>query len=426
MTRTTEASGGHRATPEDDGSHGREPADYPPPLPRDGVLVHIGMHKTGTTAIQSILRKSRAELARQGVLYPGVSQAHHVEARALSQTPLGWAAVRQAPPNPGIWTSLTEQVAATRGRVLLSSEFFSLARGDVPQRLVDDLGGPRAHIVIGVRDLAPALISYWQQTLKQGRVAPLERWLHWTFGEAGEPPAAGSFWDQWDLGAVVSRWAEAVGPEQMTVVVVDPRRPERLPTTFEHLLELSPGQLLGPPPRPNRGLTAAEAEAVRQINTAVRGKLEWHEYDALVRNGVIGRLVDERTPDNNEPRPQLPDWARERAVHEGRQAAETIAATGVFVVGDLADLAAGGAARDDHSKTDGREREPSVPMDVLVQSVIGVVASATRNSVSLEDDRDPMAARVSDLTTRRLARVLASRINTGARRRLPRLTSRRR
>ena len=66
--------------------------------------------------------------------------------------------------------------------------------------------------------------------------------------------------------------------------------------------------------------------------------------------------------------------------------------------------------------------QPGVPMDVLVQSVIGVVASATRNSVSLEDDRDPMAARVSDLTTRRLARVLASRINTGARRRLPRLT----
>ena len=214
------------------------PLDYPPQLPRDGVLVHIGMHKTGTTAIQSILRKSRAELARQGVLYPGVSQAHHVEARALSQTPLGWAAVRQAPPDPGIWTSLTEQVAATPGRVLLSSEFFSLARGDIPQRLVDDLGGRRAHIVIGVRDLAPALISYWQQTLKQGRVAPLERWLHWTFGDAGEPPAAGSFWDQWDLGAVVSRWAEAVGPEQMTVVVVDPRRPERLPTTFEHLLDL--------------------------------------------------------------------------------------------------------------------------------------------------------------------------------------------
>lgn len=34
------------------------------------TVVHIGMHKTGSTAIQSALHKHHSELARQGFYYP--------------------------------------------------------------------------------------------------------------------------------------------------------------------------------------------------------------------------------------------------------------------------------------------------------------------------------------------------------------------
>ena len=51
-------------------------------LPEDAVLLHIGVHKTGTTAIQAALADAREELASLGVRYPGKLQAQHRAAQA--------------------------------------------------------------------------------------------------------------------------------------------------------------------------------------------------------------------------------------------------------------------------------------------------------------------------------------------------------
>ena len=40
-------------------------------LPPQAVLLHIGPHKTGTTAVQSALASARPRLKTAGVLYPG-------------------------------------------------------------------------------------------------------------------------------------------------------------------------------------------------------------------------------------------------------------------------------------------------------------------------------------------------------------------
>ena len=49
------------------------------------IILHIGVYKTGTTAVQSFLARNRSALAEQGVLYPESFtrfDAHH---------PLPWA-----------------------------------------------------------------------------------------------------------------------------------------------------------------------------------------------------------------------------------------------------------------------------------------------------------------------------------------------
>src|SRR4051794_23293209 len=112
---------------------------FPPPLPADAVLVHIGMHKTGTTAIQTLLAARRAELKAYGIAYPGPRGDHHSQARALTQLPVGPGGVDKAPP-PEAWVELAAAVTEDRARVVLSSEFFSGAREDKPARLVHDLG----------------------------------------------------------------------------------------------------------------------------------------------------------------------------------------------------------------------------------------------------------------------------------------------
>ncbi|HEY4377379.1 MAG TPA: hypothetical protein VGM93_09480, partial [Acidimicrobiales bacterium] len=75
-------------------------------LPANAILVHIGPHKTGTTALQSMLDRGRSAMAEHGVLYPGTKGAHHDEARSLRQHSAGWANDAEATPDPEIWNQL--------------------------------------------------------------------------------------------------------------------------------------------------------------------------------------------------------------------------------------------------------------------------------------------------------------------------------
>jgi hypothetical protein len=42
------------------------------------IFIHIGAHKTGTTAIQSFFALNRKILKKNGILYPGSDNAHHI------------------------------------------------------------------------------------------------------------------------------------------------------------------------------------------------------------------------------------------------------------------------------------------------------------------------------------------------------------
>lgn len=52
-------------------------------LPEQGLLLHVGPHKTGTTAIQGALLETQAELARHGVVYPLRTRPQHKAALAI-------------------------------------------------------------------------------------------------------------------------------------------------------------------------------------------------------------------------------------------------------------------------------------------------------------------------------------------------------
>lgn len=61
-------------------------------MPQRELLLHVGTHKTGTTAIQEYMSQCRAELAAQGILYPSLSPGrwkemagHHKVAQAVAR-----------------------------------------------------------------------------------------------------------------------------------------------------------------------------------------------------------------------------------------------------------------------------------------------------------------------------------------------------
>jgi hypothetical protein len=397
--------------------HSRSSASLPAPLPEQAVLAHVGMHKTGTTAIQSVLHILRPELAAEGVTYPGEREAQHVEARALTRSTLGWQTSPVPPPDPALWDDFAAQVRKTPNRVIFSSEFFSSATESQIRQMVSDIGD-RLHVLIGVRNLGPVAVSSWQQTLKQGRISTLDRWLKGNFEREHPGEAPKFFWAKFDPGAAVTRFANAAGPDRVTVVVMREGDRALLPNTFEQLLGLPEGRLAGQSvPRTNRGLTSIEAEVVRQVNVSLRGKLEWREYDALVRNGAIRRMVENRSPKPDEPKPELPAWIVDQVAEEGQRVAETISSSGVRVIGDLGNLSAplSPAQGDDRSAD-----QTMIPMDAMVEAVVGAVAGAAYGTWTLDGVKPERPMRVSETTAVRLAAVLASRVGNRARRTLRR------
>jgi hypothetical protein len=61
-------------------------------LPEHELVLHVGTHKTGTTAIQAYMSQCRAQLAAQGILYPSLRPglwkemaAHHKLAQAIAR-----------------------------------------------------------------------------------------------------------------------------------------------------------------------------------------------------------------------------------------------------------------------------------------------------------------------------------------------------
>jgi hypothetical protein len=398
------------------------------------VLVHIGPHKTGTTAIQSVLASLRPMLREHGVSYPGTRTAHHTAAKALRQYRTGWSHDSEPAPGPAAWSRLAGRVAKSAGRVVVSSEFLAEADASGREQLVRDLGADRVHLLVGARNCAGIAVSNWQQVLRSGYPITLERWLDQQFRrDSVDQPRA--FWRRADPSALVSTWLDVLPPERMTVMIVDERDRSLLPTTFERLLDLPPGLLADQrPPHSNRGLTAVEAALVRMVIEVLDSQLTWAEYSQMMTRGVIRRVLDLRAPGPDEPKSMLPDWAAEQAVREGDHSADALANSGVRIVGDVDWLRVAPRSRTSPLPI------TDVPLELAAEAVVGAIAVATRGRHTfdlattptipgLDQDADvasgrtaaPDPAPVGAMPTRDLARLLASRVRAGTARRYRRL-----
>ncbi|HTW19081.1 MAG TPA: hypothetical protein VME70_02585 [Mycobacteriales bacterium] len=374
-------------------------------LPERGLLLHVGPHKTGTTAIQGALHNARSELAEYGVVYAGRRRQSQMAALAVTQ---GHGLAGDRPAQLRDWERLVEQAEATADqRFVISSEYFDGASDEVAAKVVNELGGERVHVVVTLRPLALIVPSAWQQYVRNRFRAPYRRWLKAMLEPGSTSRATPSFWYRHHHDAQVERWASIVGPERLVVVVADESDRESLLRTFERFVGVPEGLLRAEVGHTNRSLTAPEIELIRAIN------VEFHQrelpprlYYELVYDG-IARQMQLRTPDPGEPRITLPGWGVERANEVAAAAAERIAASGVGVIGDLASLSAVKPLPDDQ-QTDMAEVELSVAG--AAQALLGAILASER---LLAGQHGPEAqatpVKPSDLTTRRLLGELVRR-----------------
>jgi hypothetical protein len=219
-----------------------------------------------------------------------------------------------------------------------------------------------------------------------------------------------SFWRRHRHDRLVERWARVVGPERVTVVVVDDSDRDGLLRTFETLLGL-PAHLLRPvPDAANRSLTLAETEMLRKLNVEFRGNgLPDELYSKLVRNGAVMHMKNACSPTPQDVKITTPQWAVEAAGAIGAEMAETIVASGVRVVGDTALLSAVPEAVDKASGA------PRIAPEVAAQALYGALAAAA--SAPVRHSAPAKARTVHQTSSKELVRVLGHRCLKRLRRR---------
>lgn len=381
-------------------------------LPDGGVLLHVGPHKTGTTAIQGALFQARPAMAKLGVIYPGRGRQHQMAALALT----GNNGLRgDRPATLEDWDKLVAEVTAARGqRVIISSEFFDECTDEIARTVVDAFDPDRVHVVITLRPIAKILPSAWQQYVRNGLRRSYEEWLNGMLIEAPYEAPTPSFWRRHHHDVLVERWVKTVGPDRVVVVVLDERNPDSLMRTFEQFLSLPTGMLEAEVGWDNRSLTAAETELVRSINLEYHGR-KWAPsiYNNVVRLGLI-KQMQRRKPDPGEPGIVTPAWGIGRANEIAAAAADRIRASGAHIVGDLDWLSA-------VAPKDSDDGSPPLPMTAATEAIVGAIIGTgvvtrkppqPRKAVAL-DKKPPVAKAVrgiDDYGIRELATILRKRV----------------
>ncbi|KAB2808208.1 hypothetical protein F9L07_22020 [Pimelobacter simplex] len=300
----------------------------------DGTtLLHIGPYKTGTTAMQSALWEAREALAEHGVRYPG-ERAHEMGAAmavALGRVEPGQDLAEQRER----WHALAAELRDDRPRIgIVSSEVYCEASDEGARAVLDGLG-PATQVLITLRPIVRLLGSQWQQYSQNIAVPSYDAWLREILDHPEGGRVTPSFWRRHRHDRLVERWVGLVGPERVTVVVVDDRDHDGLPRVFEELLGVPAGLLRTPADRSNRSLTFPETQLVQALVRRTNSPaFDPADHSRFVRFGAA-RGLQAAPADPAAERVLTPAWAVDQALAIGASMAARVAASGATVIGDL-------------------------------------------------------------------------------------------
>lgn len=225
------------------------------------VFLHIGLPKTGTTYLQSVLWGSRRALRKDGYLLPGSGHRDHLWAALdLQQRP---NLAKRDPKAPGTLARLVAQVGRHSGPAVITHEFLCGASREQARLLVEQLAPAQVHVVITARDTLGMLTSGWAEYVKNGGTRPFAEMRGDRMGGQGE-----FGWRTWDLGGVLRRWGRHVAPEHVHVIPMPgPDSPhDQHWRSFASVLGLDPERYDAPQEPRNPALGVTQIELLRRIN----------------------------------------------------------------------------------------------------------------------------------------------------------------
>ena len=368
------------------------------------VFFHVGLPKTGTTYLQTMMWHNRAELARQGVLLPGESSRQHLWASGVVREDPHLS--RRSPAAERAWDVLVEEINAWDGTAVVSHEFFAAASAGQAARAVGALGDAEVHVVVTARELLSLVTARWQEFVKNGSTVPID---DYPVSDASGPTDDWG-WSTLDLSDVLARWGAFLPHERVHVLTLprpdEPR--ETLWLRFTDLVGIDPASCESTGDGLNESLGVVQVELLRRVNAELRG------FTAPVDRGnwIRGYLAQEKLV----PRGGERFWPSDDRIAElcerGNRIADAIAAAEYHVIGAVQDLRPPEHVpprRHPDSVTDAEALDAAA---ALVADMLTDVRALTRNArvqhQRIERLQDPPAP--PPIVSRRWARLVLGRV----------------
>jgi hypothetical protein len=210
------------------------------------LVIHAGIHRTGTTSLQRFLSENREALGARGIGYPG-DEVHHQK--------LAWALKRGEAGVEDVEALVGSAGAAER--VILSGEDFAIHQ---------ELGWLAAlarrhevHAVFYLRRQDHWVMSWYNQHVK---------WPFSAVKSQMDPQAFLATLEDFywlDYAALLGRWRGVLGPDRVTVGVVEPGQVEDVTRDFLDRLGIAPEGLALDGGRSNDSLPVHMLEIARHL-----------------------------------------------------------------------------------------------------------------------------------------------------------------
>jgi hypothetical protein len=305
---------------------------------RPRAFVHVGLPKTGTSYLQSLVWANLDQLRRQGLVVvpdPGPTAQGKPGADVMLAARGRLKPGRDPMTAEEVLDALAAEVAAAGDSdVLLSQEQLAGCTRKQVRTLLERFGDREVHVVVTARALSRQVPSAWQERVKTRSTAPMEDFVAAVRDRTED---AHGFWRNQDLPAVLARWGHTLPPGQVHLVTV-PRASgaDLLAARFFWVLGIPPAGLRAAEARSNSSLGAVQAELLRRVNVALGDRLPKPRlgYDR------VGRwfLADKFLVAQEGSAPLLPRSAEEWCHAMAEEWASSVRDAGYDVVGDIVDL----------------------------------------------------------------------------------------
>lgn len=349
--------------------------------PHQRIYLHIGLQKTGTSYLQSLLFASVETLAAQGLdVVPSTNQEAFwamldVRGRLNPE--------RDSAQAVGALDRFAEDLRrAGAPAAIFSQESLCSAKPDQIRRLLAACGDREVHVIATVRDVGRQIPSMWQELIKAGKSESYAHYLT-RLKRRADGKRTGWEWLQIDAPTTLARWAKAGVPaERIHVVTVPHQTGDALLTRFCSVLDVDPGRMSTADQASNSSLGRAQVEVLRRVNAALPDELRRRQvYGDVGKRFFARRILGVQDGARTRLPTDMRAWCDELATRQIRK----LRRAGYHVVGDLAELMSLETAYDDGSVRI-KEREVA---EAAVTALTAMLTRRLSDAATAKEETDP-------------------------------------